>query len=79
MLIGIPVLLLLLSLIWTQIELAIERANNGGDPVTYQHFYWGSAPSTSWPLIAYFTVPNAIMLTFYTRFLYSRNQSMTED
>lgn len=79
MLIGIPVLILLLSLIWMQLELAIERANNGGDPVTYQRFYWVSAPSIPWPLIAYFTVPNAILLTLYARILYSRNQSVTED
>lgn len=68
LLVVIPASIVLCSLAWDRIQLAIEAANNGGDPVTYQHYYWGSAPANPWPLIVYFAIPNTILFFIYVRF-----------
>ncbi len=39
-----------------------ERAN-GGDPVTYQHFFW-IAPSATWTIPLYFLVPNGLLMLY---------------
>ena len=39
-----------------------ERAN-GGDPVTYQHFFW-IAPSATWTIVLYFLVPNTLLMLY---------------
>ena len=75
----IPASIIFCSFAWDRIEIAIEAANNDGDPVTYQHYYWVSNPSPPWPLIAYFSIPNAILISIYARFLFSRRGTTIGD
>ena len=40
----------------------VERAI-GGEPVTYQHFFW-IAPSATWTIPLYFLVPNVLLMLY---------------
>ncbi|MBB3208788.1 hypothetical protein FHS27_004621 [Rhodopirellula rubra] len=76
LLVAVPVAIVLCSLVWSRIEFEIETAGYGGDPVTYQHHYWATGPANPWPLVAYFLVPNGLLVWICTRsFLSHRSRS----
>ncbi|MEO8268464.1 MAG: hypothetical protein ABI557_02015 [Aureliella sp.] len=63
LLLSLP--LLLAGVVFSMIVLEQWRAEraNGGDPVTYQHFFW-IAPSATWTTLMYFLVPNAFLMLY---------------
>ncbi|WP_144058919.1 hypothetical protein [Rhodopirellula sp. SWK7] len=67
LLVAVPAAIVLCSRVWSRIEFEIEIAGYGGDPVTYQHHYWATAPANPWPLVAYFLVPNGLLVWICTR------------
>ncbi|QDT04911.1 hypothetical protein K227x_33080 [Rubripirellula lacrimiformis] len=64
-LMAIPVLIALFTYVSLKIEFAMQPNNINGDPVTYQHELV-SVPGSVWPIVAFFLVPNLILLTKFT-------------
>lgn len=62
-LIAIPLGLGVAAYVWSPLSIAWEAARSTGDPVAFQHFYW--IDPSPWFVMAYFLIPNAILLATY--------------
>ncbi len=63
-LLALPIVLVTVELLALSVLVAMEAAQPGADPVTYQHSVWVVGPGWGW-WIPYFLIPNAILFACY--------------